>query len=101
MNHLLYMIYIHYGLSAKEAKDRNIPYSAIQPSIRKARLFVKHYQVFYNRLKDTKTQSTNSLMPDLMAYSDALDSFLAEDANVKIAVKEDFEKPFWMVDGDM
>ena len=40
-------------------------------------------------------------MPDFMAFVEALDSFLSGDANVKIAVKEDFEKPFWMVDGNM
>lgn len=94
-------IYINYGQISKNNKDRSIRYSAIQFSINKARLFIEHYQSFYNRLQDIKTKSIGTIIPDLMAFLDALDLFLSKDNNVRIAVKEDFEKPFWVIDGDM
>ena len=94
-------IYINYTRDAQKAKNRSIRYSAIQPSMVRGRLFIEYYQVFYNRLQKTENKSIDSLMPDIMAFKDALDSFLSEDQNIKIAVKEDSEKPFWMIDGDM
>ena len=92
-------IVLNYAKAAKKAKKRKVRYVAIRKSIERGYNYIEHYRFFFNNLKaDPKPEQ---IMPDIKAYQDELDKFMSEDQNVKMAIKEDFEKPYWMLDGDM
>tara|TARA_B100000686_G_C16774518_1_gene967498 strand:- start:1758 stop:2474 length:717 start_codon:yes stop_codon:yes gene_type:complete len=92
-------IILNYAKVAKKSKKRKVRYLAIQKSIEQGFSYTEHYRKFFNSLKNNS--KSEQIMPDIQAYQDELDRFMTEDQNVKMAIKEDFEKPYWMLDGDM
>ena len=92
-------IILNYAKVAQSSKKRKIHYKAIQKSFDKGKLYIEYYRKFFSRLKSATT--AEQIMPDIKAYQEELDKFMSQDKNIKMAIREDFAKPYWMLDGDI
>ncbi len=89
-------IYLKYVEFAKRSQNRMLEYSSIQKSLLWVDMFVDEYVKFFNgKLADK--EHLDQAMPDILAFKDALDKFSVEDENIKIAIMEDFQVPYFYV----
>jgi hypothetical protein len=89
-------IYLKYVEFAKRSENRLLEYSSIQESVLWVDMFVDQYSKFFNgKLADK--EHLDQAMPDVLAFKDALDRFSVENENIKIAIMEDFQVPYFYV----
>lgn len=89
-------IYLKYVEFAKRSQNRSLEYSSIQKSLLWVDMFVDQYnKFFYEKLADK--ENLDQVMPDVLAFKDALDRFSVENENIKIAIMEDFQVPYFYV----
>ena len=89
-------IYLKYIEFARKSKNRLIKYSSIQESIFWVEMFVDEYSNFFNN-KLAEKENLDKAMPDVLALKSALDKFSSKDKNIKIAIMEDFQVPYFYV----
>jgi hypothetical protein len=89
-------IYLKYVEFAKRSEHRMLEFSSIQESVLWIAMFVDHYgKFFHGKLADK--EHLDQAMPDVIAFKDALDRFSVENENIKIAIMEDFQVPYFYV----
>jgi len=89
-------IYLKYVEFAKRSENRLLEYSSIQESLLWVDMFVDQYgKFFHEKLADR--EHLDQAMPDVLALRDALDRFSVENENIKIAIMEDFQVPYFYV----
>ena len=89
-------IYLKYIDFAKRSQNRLLEFSSIQESILWVAMFVDYYENFYQE-QMTDKEHLDLVMPDVLAFKDALDQFSIENENIKIAIMEDFQVPYFYV----
>jgi len=89
-------IYLKYIEFAKRSQHRLLDYSSIQESVLWVNMFVDHYSNFFHGKLSDKEHLDLS-MPDILAFKVALDRFSVENENIKIAIMEDFQVPYFYV----